>query len=446
MERYDCVVIGGGVAGIAAAVEVQASGLSVLLLEKRHTLGGRASSFGDATTGMVVDACQHVNLGCCTRFQRLLTQLGVGDRIRYLDAIEFASRGGARSSLRAAPLPAPYHLLPSLLGLPWLSLRDKVSAARLLAAARRVAGASELAGHDFASYAGSTGASPDAMRRLFDPLIVSACNAHSEAVSASYGVKVLNEALCASRTGYRIGLPTMPIAEIFSDVVRDRLPVAGGCVRTGTTVLDVTTDGAGNFVVSAKGGARWRAQAVIVAVNFDALPRLVPREFLTPAQRGAPALLRHAPIVAVHLWLDSPPACPEALCLLDTRTHWVFNKTVTFQLPATAPAYWTALASADTDLAAMDFERIRDVCLADLHACIPGMERAVLRHWRVVREHRATFVPYPGVDSVRPSQHTNVRRFAVAGEWTSTGWPSTMEGACRSGGLAASAILSDLAR
>ncbi|NLI01645.1 MAG: NAD(P)-binding protein [Chthonomonadales bacterium] len=441
-DRWDAIVIGGGLAGISSAVRLGQAGSRVLLLDRRPYLGGRASSFVDRATGQVTDVCQHVTLGCCTALDRLLHDLGVHDRLRYLDTITFQDRQGRRASLKAAALPPPLHLAPSLLRLPWLSLREKVSSTRLMAAVSGDAPAPDDA-TDFRSYLIARGIPIRLLDRLVEPLIVSACNAPSAQVAVHHGIAVLRESLLLTRTGYQLGLFTLPLGELFTEPTRELLARSGGEIRSRTIVRNVSHKPREGFTVTLISGETHRSDACVLAVPSDALPDLLPHGALDAQVLGNSVALRHAPIVAVHLWFDDELDCPEAIGLLDRDVHWVFNKSRTWTSPPSSGAYLTTVTSAADELASLPSSEILRRTLNDVRDSLRLPPMLAPHHSRVAIERKATLVPAPGTDRLRPGQRTLLPGLAIAGDWTATGWPSTMEGAVRSGRIAAEIILRD---
>jgi zeta-carotene desaturase len=433
-------VVGGGVAGIAASVALARAGARVVLIERRPFLGGRASSFVDRETGQMVDACRHVTLGCCTTFDGLLAAIGQAPNLKYMDAIPFQDRRGRRAEIRASPLPAPLHLAPSLMSMPWLSWRDRVSALKLvLAALSPRSGPSHDEEPGFAQWARDAGASPNLMRLVIEPLIASACNETSGDVALHHGLLVLRESLLRTRDGYRLGLPSVPLAELFTAPTVSVIERQGGAVFCRTSVSGVTALRGGGFAARLGDGSEVLANACILAVPYSSVARLAPHGTLTADFSRRVGLLRSAPIVATHLWFDRPVVCPVALGLLERRTHWIFGR-------ESDPTYLSTVTSADRALAALPHEAVLTTVTSDVRQTLALPDEVGLRHARVVIERSATFVPYPGIEAVRPSARTPMRALAIAGEWTATGWPSTMEGAARSGAHAASIVLADLSR
>ncbi len=442
----DVAVIGGGVAGIAAATRLAETGLRVTMIEKRPFLGGRASSFVDAVTGQVCDVCQHVTLGCCTEFESLLTRLGCRSDLRYLDDIVMQDAAGRRATLRSSALPVPFHLAPSLMRVPWLSWTDRISAAQLVRRLRsQAADADAVSDLDFLAWARRNGATDVVLRGMLEPIIVSACNAGLDDVSAHYGLTVLDRALTQTRDGYRVGIFTKPLGMLFTGPVQAAIERCGGSVWLRRTVAGIERIRSDGYRVALRTGTPVTARALVVAVPWDALPRLIPEEALTVHIRRAARCLRPAAIVSTHHWFDGHLDCPEALALIGRTVHWVFNKSVTFGMDSHGGTYVTTVTSAADDLGGASAGDVLSLARADIAAAASDRVLPPLRHERVFVERKATFIPVPGVDALRPPSRTALPDIAIAGEWTDTGWPSTMESAARSGLAAAAQILTALA-
>lgn len=439
------IVIGGGVAGIAASVALAEAGLTVALYEKRPLLGGRASSFFDHETGEALDVCQHGTMRCCTNLADLLTRLGVHQHIRYHDTLEFLDSEGRRSVIRGGALPAPAHTALSFLRFRSLQVRDKLAIARGMIAMLLARPDPAFEQKDVASWFREQGQTERALKRFWEPVLLSACNEELRHISCIHAFKIFVEGFLSHPRGYQFGVPTRPLGTLFTEPAVAYLKARGGCVflREHIDRIDLR-DGqiAGLELVD---GTRVEADRYVSALQFDLLLKLLPEAATT----GVPYFenLRKftlSPIVGVHLWFDRPIDCPEALALLDRETHWIFNKTRNFDHPPEENACLSLVISACRTLAALPKEEILARVLADVHAALPATRTARLVRSYVLKERKATFSPAPGVEALRPDQRSPVPNLYVAGEWTCTGWPSTMEGAARSGYLAAERLLEDL--
>ncbi|MBX3402118.1 MAG: hydroxysqualene dehydroxylase HpnE [Phycisphaeraceae bacterium] len=432
------LVVGGGIAGLAAAVRLAESGARVTLLETRQKLGGRATSFKDVRSGQVLDNCQHVVLGCCTNYLDLLARLGAAEKVRWHDAQYWADGGTALQSdaravptmsiIRPGPLPAPAHFGVSMLRAPLLSLRESSAIGRCCMAILRTDRAAWQS-HTFGEFLRGHGQSERVVRRFWEPVVVSACNLAIDRVAASVALHVFQEGFLANREAARIGVPSVPLVELYERaeaIVSD----AGGRVELGAGVerLDarsaMTTD-----------GRRFEADAVVCAVPVERVNRLVGEADRTRDARFAPLdRFTHSPILGVHLEFDRNVLGTMPHCVLVERpTQWLFRKN-------DAGTYVHAVISAADDWVALDEREIGERVLADMHACLPDSRAARLVRVRAVKEKLATFAPTPESEGIRPCA-VGPSGIILAGDYTDTGWPATMEGAARSGYTAAAAAL-----
>jgi zeta-carotene desaturase len=438
-------IIGGGVAGIAAATALANAGFAVQLFEKRPLLGGRASSFIDPQTGERTDECQHGTMRCCTSLDALLTRLGVQDQIRYFDRLEFLDGEGHRSVIQGCGLPAPLHTSLSFLTFRSLGLRDKLAIGRGMMAMLRTPPGPDLDARDMAEWLTRTGQTERAVRRFWRPILVSACNEEPERISCAHGFKLFRDGFLLHPTAFHFGVPRVPLGTLYTEPTLAYLQARGGCVRTRTIVDRIHFEGGANGRVTGLtllDGEPVVADYYISALQFDLLLKLLPPDVMA----GVPYWenlnrIELSPIVGVHLWFDRPIGCPPALAVLDRTTEWIFNKTDLFALPQERGAYLSMVISASRPLAELPKTELTRRVLEDVRACLPDARQANVVKSTVVRWPKATISPRPGVDALRPDQRSPIGNLFVAGEWTRTGWPSTMEAAARSGYRAAEYIL-----
>jgi squalene-associated FAD-dependent desaturase len=443
------VVVGGGLAGLAAAAALVDRGLRITLLESRPRLGGRASSFTDPVTGEPVDNCQHVSMACCTNLADFCRRVGTDGLFRREDALVFLSPEGRVSRLRAGLLPAPLHLAGSFLRARFLSATDKLRVAYGLACLRQAG--RDRPGETLAGWLRRHGQTARTIERYWGPVLVSALNERLETMDVGHARKVCLDGFLRTRDGYRIEIPLVPLGELYGRRLETWLADRGVAVRLTTGVRAVESDGEGAVSgVVLRSGESLPADFVVVAVTFDRVADLLD-DALAARLPGLDGIrsLRASPITGVHLWFDRP-VCPfDHVVTLGRTVQWVFNHTaIQGRRPGDAEGgqYLQLVVSAAHDLARLDRDAIRDLMLAELAAIWPATRQArLLRSW-VVTEHAATFAARPGVDALRPPQRTPVEGLFLAGDWTATGWPATMEGAVRSGYLAAEGILQDLGR
>ena len=443
-------MIGGGLAGLASAVALAEAGLEVCLLEKRPHLGGRATSY-TLPDGSEVDNCQHVTLGCCTNLSDFYRRAGAGGKIRFYDRLYFADRRGRRSTIEASWLAPPLHMAPSFLSFSALTLADKRGIARALLAIARAGGRPRgIESISMLDWLRRMKQTTGAIDRFWRVVLVSALDEELDRTDAQYGIDVFWKAFLASRGGYRVGIPSVPLAALYEGC-RDSLAQQGGLVRLRCGVREIRLRD-GRFACAVlEEGSEVTAGACIAAVPHNALIGLLPKEM---SEEGGPLeglhRLRNSPITGVHLWFDRTVMAEPFLALLDHTTQWVFNKTLLYADGNSGGAgaggadsgqYLQLVISASYDLVSRSRQEIIDLCRRELADVLPATREAQIVKATVIKEISATFSPEPGVDRWRPPQDIGVKNFFLAGDWTRTGWPSTMEGAVRSGYLAAEAAL-----
>ncbi len=446
-------MIGGGLAGLSSAVALADAGFRVRLFEKRPHLGGRATSYL-LPSGEHVDNCQHVTLGCCTNLDDFYRRVGAAQKIRMYDRLIFADLAGRRSVIERSPLPPPFHLAPSFALFPSLAWTDKRAIARavlcIARSAGRSAGLDGLGGETMLDWLRRHGQTGAAIERFWRVVLVSALNEELGRTDARYGVDVFWKAFLANRSGYELGIPAVPLGELY-DGCRAAMERRGGEVRTRAGVREICVAEGATAGVLLENGDQAQAEFYVVAVPHDLLPALLPPAVVE--YEPAFANLRHlrtAPITGVHLWFDRAIMAEPFLTLVDCTTQWIFNKSRLYA-PAepagrdTAPTqtgqYLQLVISASYDLVARSRQEIIERCRRELLEVIPAAREAQLLRATVIKETAATFSPEPGCDRWRPAQTSPVKNLFLAGDWTATGWPATMEGAVRSGYLAAEAIL-----
>lgn len=440
------VIIGGGVAGIAASVSLADAGFAVELIEKRPLLGGRASSYSDRETGERLDECQHGTMRCCTNLAALLERLGVHDQIRYHDTIHFLDGDGRRSVITNCGLPAPMHTAVSFLQFKSLSWRDKIAIGRGMIAILRAKPGPQNDAESIADWFRRMGQTERAIQRFWSPILVSACNEKIERISCTHAFKIFRDGFLAHPQAFHFGVPRVPLGTLYTEPTLAALRQRDGCVRLRTTVDSIHTEGGtGGRVtgITLVDGERIEGDFYISALQFDLLLKLLPPEVAAIAPFANLTRIDLSPICGIHLWFDRPVECPEALALLDRVTEWIFNKTKNFDRPKGQGTYLSLVISASRHVAEMSPEEVMNRALEEVRACLPEAREANVVRWRVIRWPKATFSPEPGVEALRPDQRSPLTNFYLAGEWTRTGWPSTMEGAARSGYLAAEALCAD---
>ncbi len=448
------VVVGGGVAGLAAATSLADHGCRVTLLEARPRLGGRASSFTDSASGLVLDTCQHVSMGCCTNFAHLCRTLGVDHFLEPQPALFFMTPDGRITRWETARWPAPLHQLPAFISAHFLTLREKIRVGRALAALWRDDRRDDP---PFAEWLAEHGQTPELIRRFWDVVLVSALNEATKNVGFRYARQVFVEAFLKDRRGGVVQVPSVPLVKFYSEKVPEYLTARGSTVRLNAAVESVQFDQGRAVGVRLRTGETLQADACLLAVPFDRIPSLLPGDLVEqePALRNL-RCLHTSPITSVHLWYDRPvlpnepgrrgiPRPLPHVVLIGGISQWVFNRGKTgpeeyyLQVVISASASVNGQRERSSGLSVS--EAVLDLVRDEIVRLFPACKTARLKRSRVIVEKSATFSVRPGVDELRPRQKTGLPGLYLAGDWTRTGWPATMEGAVRSGYLAAEAIL-----
>jgi squalene-associated FAD-dependent desaturase len=413
-------VVGGGLAGLAAAMDLQTRGFQVTLFERSRLLGGRATSFEVA--GHVVDNGQHVYLACCTEFIRFVQNAGCAEALYLQDRFDVVafSRDGKRSRLRAANLPAPFHLLLAFAGYKHLSLKSKIEIAGALAALKFTRGDARTDG-SFAQWLHAHHQGAEAVHRFWEPFMVPALNAPLERMDAAEAAFVISTAFLSHRNDARFGYSRIPLAQIM-EAVAGRLER----VARSTAVMEVRAGAEEVLLRTAQGVERF--DAAVLAVPPRALARLLG----DPARAGLPPLEGYEPfaIMDVHLWYDGEPAGFDFAAMLESPVQWVFQKASGY-LCCSISAAGAHVATPTGDMVSLAWQA---VCRA-----VPSLAQARLVDGAATRNPEGTYLALPG--TVRPGARTAHERVAVAGAWTATGWPDTMESAVRSGFTAARVLM-----
>ncbi len=436
-------VIGGGLAGLAAAVRLADAGYRPIVIESRKRLGGRATSVVDPRNNETIDNCQHVLLGCCTNLIDLYDRLGVLDKVQWHRTLYWTRDHGEISVMKAGWLPAPFHLSRSFMRMKLFDARQRLQIARAMWRIIRMGpgGRHAWAGRTFADFLDSCGQPEVVVNQFWDVIITSACNVGVRRVGAAYALQVFQEGFLEHRWSYTMGLATVPLVNLY-DTAAAVLAEKGGTVMLGTSARSISFDGRRvTGVVTADSGVN--AAVVVSAVPFDRLDKLV-----SATVRKADMRLRDlgrfevSPILGVHLWFERPVMELPHLVLVDAGVHWLFNKGT----DADGRQHVHAVISAADDWMALSEQQITDKVVADIHRALPGSSGIEPIQARCIKEKRATFAATPGADAFRPTtapapaRGPAIDNLYLAGDWCDTGWPATMEGAVRSGYAAAAEI------
>jgi squalene-associated FAD-dependent desaturase len=437
-------VIGGGLAGITAAIALAESGADVTLLEARPRLGGATCSF--SRDGLTVDTGQHIFLGCCTAYRGLLDRLGMTEHSTLQDRFDVTvlAPGGRKARLRRTALPGPLHMLPALGRYPFLSLAERAKVARPALAMRFVDPADPAADTQrFGDWLARRGQSERTRRALWDLFSVSALNIAGDDASLALAAVVVKTGLLGKNNAADIGVPALPLGELHGDAGGTLLAKLGAqvCLSTKVSAIEPLEDG--GFRIGLAQGAQGEsitADAVVLAVPHEKAAPLMPAGALPEQTVAGWAGLGASPIVNVHVIYDRPVMDLPFVAAIDSPVQWVFDRTRISGLDKPGHQYLAISLSAADQYADTPVAELQEQFVPALAELFPAARDAEVTEFFVTRERRATFRQAPGSGALRPKAETLMPGLALAGAWTDTGWPDTMEGAVRSG-LAAAAQL-----
>jgi zeta-carotene desaturase len=444
-------IAGGGLAGLAAGCALAEAGFRVSVFERRPYLGGRASSYQHPGTGEVVDNCQHVLLGCCTNLVDFYRRAGVEDKIRWYEKLTFLEPGGHASVIAPSALPAPLHTALAFFRADCLSFRDKVAISRAMAALAPSQPAD--LGESFLDWLKRHGQTEQAIERFWKTILVSALNEDLDQVSVPYAAQVVRESFLKSAAAGRMGIPTVPLTDLYTtagEYIRGR----GGVIQLRAGVETFRAEASEVSVVT--NGLEQKFDFLVLAVPFDALGRMLPETLTAAPLADALAQFSTSPITGIHLWFDRQISELDHAVLLDRTIQWMFHKSRLIQNrnPSrdhemhenSEGSYVELVVSCSRSLVEKSRNEIVEMAVREAREFFPRAREAKLLKSTVIKEIHATYSPRPGIDQYRPKPETGWPRVFLAGDWTATGWPATMEGAVRSGYLAAEALARSVAR
>lgn len=450
-------VAGGGLAGLAAACALADVGFRVSVFERRPYLGGRASSYEHPGTGEVVDNCQHVLFRLCTNLIEFYRRIGVADQIRWFDQMNFIEPGGRISVLKSSPLPAPMHTAPSFLAFPFLGAADKVAISRALIPLTLAV--QRDTGETFQAWLDRHRQTQNAVARFWRPILISALSEELDRISISAAAQVVRESM-KSAAARHMGVPTVPLTDLYhaaGDYIRARggalhfrRPLDGFSADSSGVKLHLRGDSEAPDSSSSDSGRESDESSfdyLVIALPFDALDRVLPDGPESFPIRERLSHFENSPITGVHLWFDRQISDLDHAVLLDRTIQWMFHKSRLQPMRRNEPgastpegSYIELVISSSKTLIEKSRAEIVELTLAEVREFFPAARAANLVKSTVVKELNATYSPRPGIDAHRPAAATEWPRVFLAGDWTATGWPATMEGAVRSGYLAAEAI------
>jgi squalene-associated FAD-dependent desaturase len=439
------VVVGGGLAGMAAALRMATAGCEVELVERRPFLGGRAFSFRDPDTGAAIDNGQHVLAGACRRLRAFLAEIGsppgAFERQPRL-GIPILDGRGRSASLTASRLPAPLHLLPSLLGYAHLSARDRLRVARDVRALSRLEGRTEMEDVPLGEWLARRDASPAAIERFWEPLVTPALNMPVAEANLPLTAFFLERAIWSGAEGGALWLPRVGLSEALGAPGGRALEAAGVRLRLGEKATALALESGRIAGVALSGGDALEADAVVAALP----PRASDTLLSGISAAGAYAAVGAVPIVNAYLWYDRPVLDAAFAGTFGSPLQWVFDRDRLLGRERSGGPCLGISLSAAAEWIDLPKEEIAARLDAAVERVLPARRSARLLASAVVKEPRATFRADAGCARRRPASAGPAAGLWLAGDWTDTGWPATMEGAVLSGERAAAAALAGLRR
>ena len=420
-------MIGGGLAGLATAAALGGSGWDVEVLESRAFFGGRATSWpvagAEEGESEIIDNCQHVLLRCCGNLLDFYQRLGVAEQIRFYREFYFIEPGGRVSVMKRGLLPAPAHFTESFLRMSCFGVADKLGIARAMLAIRKERHRADLDHITMLEWLREKEQTSRAIERYWYPVLVSAISEELDRMAAAHGFQVFWLGMLAKSDSYEMGVPSVPLRDLYRTASWDRI---GKVSLRGRSAVDsvLTEDGRIAGVKSA--GEVHRADYYVSCIPIDRLARIAPDLKLDTSA------FSYSPITGIHLWFDRAITEMPHATLLDRTIQWMFNKS--------DGRHIQLVVSASRSLVEKSRQEIIDLALAELREFFPEAKNARLDRAQVIKEVRAVFSAVPGLEVRRPVSATTISNFFLAGDWTRSGWPATMEGAVRSGYLAAEAV------
>jgi len=468
LPQPSVAILGGGLAGLAAAVAAVEHGFCVELFEQAPTLGGRAGSYHDPQADQLVDLSPHVAMGCCTNLLDFCRRTETTDGFDRHATLHFFGPDGIRYDFAASRwLPAPLHLMPGLRRLGYLTGSECRAIGRAMLRLARYRELDRADSPTMGQWLHRQNQPENAVRRFWAVVLESALGDTLDNVSVVAARKVFVDGFMATREAYQVLIPRIPLGEIWHRAGA-WLIRRGAKLHTRTRIEQLEVDGQRVLGIVLGDGTCRRFDHVVSAVSWKQVGKLLGTELLRQIpQAEAGTKLDSSPITAVHLWFDRPIMDLPHAALVGRLSQWVFQgsrhtpcavrpmKTAdgTRSVPATSaddtvPAtfHYTVVISASHALVGRDSQEVLQEVLGDLRAVWPMAGEAKLVHHRVLTQPGAVFSVRPGSEAIRPLQQTPIEGLYLAGDWTATAWPATMEGAVRSGYLAIEALLVALGR
>lgn len=438
-NKFDCIVIGAGVSGIHSALLLAKQNKRVLLLESTLYIGGRARSFIDKQSGDSIDNGQHALMGCYTQFLSILSTLNT-DNLLYRQthlSVPFMYSDGHSDILKADVFSGALGVAFGILNLKKLSLSEKISA--LYFALRIRLGLAKSGSLTAFEFLLSENQSAQSIEILWTPIILATLNGNPKEVAASLFVQVLTLAFLGKKDASTLILPKVGLSDLLSPFP-DWLAKHNGICKLGESVEEIVFQDSRPSAVITKSGEIYHSHSIIMAIPPKSIKRILHKECKEYEFYETLNQYTFSPIISVYLWIDKEFPDLEFAALLGTNTQWVFHKNA-FMHNNISSTLLSCTVSAGNDSIDDEGASIAMQCLQEIKLCFPSVKDATLLHWKVIKEKHATFLATPEIENKRHSTYTDIEGLFIAGDWTDTKLPATLEGAAISGYHAANAVL-----
>ncbi|MBI4853613.1 MAG: FAD-dependent oxidoreductase [Acidobacteria bacterium] len=439
----EVLIVGGGLAGLASGVALAEAGYRVQVLERRSFLGGRAYSFIDKASGDIVDNGQHLMMGCYRETFKFFSKLGTLDKLRFQNQarVDFLDEHLGQTTLLCPSWPAPLHLLGGLFKLKGIGLIDKLRAL-LIGGALQTKQITKKFGHlTVDEWLNKCKQSKEMRERFWDPFSIATLNEDPKIAPATLLVRVLQQAFAGTKEDSTMVTAKVGLSELYTEESRKFIESRGGKVlfKSSVTGFDITDNTCQGVIL--KTGETLKADFYISAVPYFALNPLLPKKLFETEYFRQWKNLKSSPIISIYLWFDRPITELGFAGMLGTRLQWLFNKDVLFTRAYHKGQLLTFVISAAYGFTSFSKEKLVEIALEDLRKVIPKSKEAKLLQSLVIKEQNATFSASLLTESVRPENTTPIKNFFLAGDWTNTGLPATIEGAVLSGHRCAQEII-----
>jgi squalene-associated FAD-dependent desaturase len=436
---YDVIILGAGIAGISSAIHCVKSGKKPLLIESTSNIGGRARSFVDRISGDVIDNGQHVMMGCYSSFFEIIKEIGMMDKFlkqEYL-TIPFHFKNGEKDILITkgiAGFNGPIGMALGLMRLNFLNARDKRSV--LLFAIRLTLGICKPGSMTAKEFLLSEAQSDALIDLIWTPVILATMNGKPEDVSARVFITVLRLAFFGAGDASSLYIPQCGLSELF-EPFEEWLKLHGGMMMHGNGAESIIIEDEHITGITLHDGTSLVAKNIISAIPPHALLKILPDDLKKHAYFSELELFHYSPIISLYLWFDTTFPDIDLTAMMDSTIQWIFKKSTTMK---SAKSLLALTISAGDDIVGLTTEEIALHCANEIRVCFPEMRNATLLHWKVIKEKSATVLFDPDAEERRPKTQGPIKGFYLAGDWTNTGLPATLEGAALSGKVAASLI------